>query len=288
MAEEAEVAEQPEETTSQEVDTAELEARAKRMGWKPAGEYDNRGKFMSAEEFIRKGEEDLPLLRARLHRMDDNYSRILSELSDQKQLFSDYREFTTRAEQRAYEKARRELTAKQEAAVAHADTETYKATAQEIAELDRHAAEDTARRAPQSAPKEAAQAAPPATQPRIDPVAQKWVDDNPWFLNDPQLNRAAKFLDDDLMKSAPGLSVAERLGTVKDEIKRMYPEKFKNPLREKASAVATPSAASGGRRKTGEKGYEDLPPEAKKACDKFLKNIPGYTVEQYIKDYDWE
>ncbi len=264
-----------------------VEERAKRMGWKPKGEYDNRGHYMDAAEFVKKGEEDLPVLRARLRRMDDNFSKVLSELADNKQVLNDFREFATRGEQRAYERARRELTEKRDAAVTHADTETFKATQQEIDALDKDAAKLGEARA-QTAPSPTTQQPAAAAGNRaVDPATQAWIDANPWFFADPQLHRAAKAIDADILGAAPGIPVDERLATVKAEVMRIYPDKFKNPLREKAAAVATPSGG-GERRKRGEKSYDDLPPEAKKACDKFVKTIPKYTREDYVKAYDWE
>ena len=64
-----------------------------------------------------------------------------------------------------------------------------------------------------------------------------------------------------------------------------YPDKFGNPRREQASSVAEPGSQAP-RPKKG-KTYDDLPPEAKAACDKFVRTIPGYKREDYVKEYDW-
>jgi hypothetical protein len=95
----------------------------------------------------------------------------------------------------------------------------------------------------------------------------------------------AKAQDNFLMTAKPGLSVAERLAEVKNRTKKEYPDKFGNPRREQASSVAEPGAQPT-RQKKG-KTYDDLPAEAKAACDKYVRNIPKYTREDYVKDYDW-
>ncbi len=272
------------ETEKVESTSSELEARARRMGWKPKGEYDNRGEFMSAEDYVRKAEEDLPVLRARLRKMDDNYKGVISELNDTKKTFEDFRRFMTNSEKRSYEKARRELVDKRNMAVAHADTEVFNATDKEIEALDQGARELTETRpAPQQAQLNG-QAPPPA----IDPVAEAWVKENPWFLNDTQLNRAAKIIDSELLQEAPGVPTAERLATVKAEVVRMYPDKFRNPRRSEAASVASPSGESTSRSRSAKgQSYDDLPADAKKACDKFVKTIKGYTRDEYLKNYDW-
>ncbi len=273
--------------TEAEAPPSDTEARARRMGWKPKGEYDNRGEFMSAEDYLKKAEEDLPVLRARLRKMDDNYTKVLGELTDTKKTFEDFRQFMTNAEKRAYEKARRELIERRDAAVAHADTEVFHTTEKEIQALDQSAQVLTESRPP---PQQQRTNGQDQQASQMDPIAMKWVEDNPWFINDPQLNRAAKFLDTDLLQQAPGLATEERLATVKAEVARMYPDKFRNPLRSAAPAVAPPSGESGtpsrSRSATG-RGYDDLPPEAKKACDKFMKTVKGFTRDEYLKNYDW-
>ncbi len=273
--------------TETEVETtpSDSEARARRMGWKPKGEYDNRGEFMSAEDYLKKAEEDLPVLRARLRKMDDNYAKVIGELTDTKKTFEDFRQFMTNAEKRAYEKARRELVERRDVAVAHADTEVFHSTEKEIQALDKDA-QALVERAP---PQEQQTNGQDQQASKIDPIAEQWVKDNPWFLSDPQLNRAAKAIDTDLLHQAPGVSTDERLATVKAEVTRMYPDKFRNPLRASAAAVAQPSGESStsrSRSATG-RGYDDLPREAKKACDKFVRTIKGYTKDEYLKNYDW-
>jgi hypothetical protein len=35
----------------------------------------------------------------------------------------------------------------------------------------------------------------------------------------------------------------------------------------------------------GGKSYSDLPPDAKAMCDDFVKRVPGFTRDRYVKDY---
>jgi hypothetical protein len=53
--------------------------------------------------------------------------------------------------------------------------------------------------------------------------------------------------------------------------------------------VGSVDSSSDGRVPTGKKkkGYNDLPAEAKAACDKFVKQ-KLMTVEQYVNEYEWD
>jgi hypothetical protein len=69
------------------------------------------------------------------------------------------------------------------------------------------------------------------------------------------------------------------------QVKEAQPEKFTNPARKSASV----SSSSDGRSPSTKtkKSYNDLPSEAKQACDKFVKQ-KLMTQEQYVAEYQWE
>lgn len=264
-------------TTQQTPQVApEITERARRLGWRPQEEYSGRREWVPADKFIETAENELPVLRENLRRLDNLYTKdvgsLKNELSEVKQVLTDFREFSTRAEQRAYEKAKRELLEKRDVAVAHADTETFKQIDKEIDELDKSVKPPT--------PEKKAD-----TPPAPDPAITSWIAENPWFTTDATMMAYAKSQDQFLMAAKPGLSVAERLADVKERTKKEFPDKFGNPKREQASSVAEPGAQTAPRKKG--KTYDDLPAEAKAACDKYVKQIPGYKREDYVKDYDW-
>jgi hypothetical protein len=255
----------------------EIAERARRLGWRPQEEYKGTREWVPAEKFIETAENELPVLRSHLRRLDDVYVKetgaLKSEIAELKQVMGDFREFASRGEQRAFEKAKRELEEKRDVAVAHADTETFKATQKEIDELDKSV----------KPPKPAEVEKPKIDAP--DPAITSWIGENPWFTTDSELMEYAKAQDQFLMKAKPGLSVAERLAMVKDRTKKEYPDKFGNPKRDQASSVSEPGSHPALRKKG--KTYDDLPAEAKAACDKFVRTIPNYKREDYVKEYDW-
>lgn len=257
---------------------ADIEARARVQGWKPKDEYRGPAeRWRPAGEFLDAAEKVLPVAVERNRLFERKLDSVHSELADVKKVLSEYREFASKGEERSYQRARAELTAKRDVAVAHADTETFKAVDTELAELDKSVAPKVeTRREP-----------PPPPAPRNDPALDTWLGENQWFNRDRVLHNLAKGLDEEFQSAHPGIDTAERLGMVKAEVQRRYPEKFGNQAREGTNAV---SPSNGGviPKKAPKHSYENLPPEAKKACDKFVKTIPGFKAEEYVKNYDWD
>jgi len=253
-----------------------IEARARTQGWRPKEEFrGDPAKWRPADEFLKAAETFMPVAIERNRALENRVEKATAEIADMKQVMSDFRDFASRAEQRAYERAKAELLAKRDVAVSHADTETFKQVDREIAELDRQSTpvrrEEPKRETPSA--------------PKVDPAIDAWISENRWFNSDPVLHNLAKALDAEFERSRPGLEIADRLAAVKSEVQRRFPEKFENPNRETATAVSAPSGSVG--RKVAKHSYENLPPEAKKACDKFVKTIPGFKAEDYVRDYEW-
>lgn len=258
----------------QEDRSTELEAR--RLGWVNKDEFrGDPDKWRPADEFLDRGRRILPIVQAnerRLHRRVDELEKLIKE---QTEASKELLEFTSKSEQRAYERAKSEIMQRVEQGAANADASAVRAGMQELDALNKE-------HVPAPKKKDEAKASP-----QIDPVIQDWIDKEQWFLRDKALNAYATSVYEDVQREKPGLSEADRLGEVKKRTVDKFPEKFGvNPNREAAAAVATPSGTGNSRKSA--RTYDALPVEAKRACDKFVKSIPGYKREQYVADYDWE
>jgi len=251
----------------------ETEARARRLGWVPKEEFKgDPEKHRSAEEFLDRGEKMLPLLQRDNNRLHEKFGVVERELKETRETLKQFSEFATKAEERAYKKAKAELEAKLDTAIETADVSTARQTRREIEQLE----------AP-VAPKVVTNEAPP-----LDPVIQTWISENEWFNKSQSLRAYSTEVFGDLERMYPGKSKSELLAETKQKTMERFPDKFGiNTRRDEAGAVAAPGGVAQPPRKRG-KTYDDLPPEAKKACDKFVKNIKGYTKEQYVKDYEWD
>lgn len=259
-------------------DGNDAETKARRLGWVPKEEFrGDPDKHRSAEEFLRRGEEILPILQRDNKRLHENFGKVERELKETRETLQSFAEFTQKNAEREYKKSLRELEARLDAAIETADVSQARQLRKEIAELD----------GGPPAPKPKPEPVGEPDKPAVDPEVQTWIEANPWFNNSASLRTYAVEEFGDLEKRYPGKSRTEILAEVKQRTVDRFPDKFGiNPKRENAAAVASPSA-EGARRKSG-KTYDDLPAEAKKACDKYVRTIPNYTRDKYVKDYEWD
>jgi ElaB/YqjD/DUF883 family membrane-anchored ribosome-binding protein len=254
----------------------EAETEARKMGWVGKDEFKgNPDNWRPAEEFLDRGKRILPIVLKDNERLQRNLERVKDELKELRDSTKQLVEFHTEAAKREYERGRREIEAKIEAATANADTATVR---QEMQNLDALTKQNT--------PKKVEPAQPQTIQ--IDPEIQDWISKESWFNRDRALNGYAIDQFELVQREKPGLTTAEVLAETKRRTVSKFPEKFGiNPEREGAAAVATPNGGGAPVRRNA-KSYENLPADAKHACDKFVKTIPGYTKEKYVADYDWD
>ena len=251
----------------------EAETKAKRLGWVPKEEFKgDPDKHRSAEEFLERGEQMLPFLKRDNDKLHLSMSKLEKQLAEQAQTFTKFVEFTSKGEERAYNKAKAELEAKLDGAIETADVAGARQVRKEIAEHE-------------ASKPEPVEVQKPTVQ--LDPVIQGWIAENEWFQKDKALNAVAVDIFGELEQEQPGVSKAELLAETKRQVMDKFPKKFGlNPNRDNAASVATPGGVAP-KKKAG-KTYEDLPADAKAACTKFVKTIPGYTREKYVKDYEWD
>jgi F0F1-type ATP synthase membrane subunit b/b' len=141
-------------------DGAKIEERARRIGWVPKDEF--RGdpeKWAPADEFLERGERTLPILLERNRKIDDKLGKAEKDnktlreqieamngtLKEARDTFVEFRERTANVEQRAYQRARAELLAERDAAVAAADPAAFKAADAALTELDKTAPKPVAK-----------------------------------------------------------------------------------------------------------------------------------------------
>ena len=281
------------------------ESRALQMGWLPQEEFrGNPANWVSAEKFVELAETSLPHLKGTLKVMErkvEQQTKAFQEQADRiVAMQQDMQEFvqTSRgAEQRAYERAKRELLVQQRTAKESGDMPAFvEATEQ----LDNLLADHPAvtGKVPATG---AAGAMPksPDEEYRVwmtaEPTAyDDWKADNEWFENDPDMFAYAQQMDQFLQtKHGFKLKRSERLGELTKLVKKRFPEHFGNAARSAGSPVEGDSGGSpsGG----GGKTYNDLPPEARKQADKWTGKdgkgtsgtIAGLTRADYLASYRW-
>lgn len=225
----------------------EIEQKALKMGWTPKdkfkGDPDN---WRPADEFVERGENMLPIIKAQVKRQD----REIADLKDALQKFGEYH---TKTEQRAYEKAYNELREQRAKAIAEGDGAAFDRVDDEINTM----------REQFSAPKIEIKTPDSET----DPVYVAWKERNQW-VNDPKAEQWAFQYGNYLInagKAERGFDVFEKITKA---AKTEFPDKFSNPRREAAPSVegGVPAARRGG------KSYADIPASDRAACERMAKN----------------
>ncbi len=257
------------------------EQEARDYGWAPKEDFKGpESKWRPAEDYLSwakqsgrlpKGEFDE--LKKQFPAMRQENQQLKSKLEEIQGTLTQFVEFSSKAEERAYNKAKTEIEQRIEQAAANADPVAARQATAELQALT------------PAAPKPVTETKPAVA---VDPVIQDWISKEDWFTKDRALNAVATDIFGKLERDSPGMSQSDRLAQTKKLTMEKFPEKFGiNPMREGAAAVSTPSGQAAAR-KSSKKSYDDLPAEAKKACDKFVKQIPGYTRDKYVAAYDWE
>ena len=226
----------------------QLEARARAMGWTPKDEFKgDPSKWRDAGEYVKRGETEVPLLRAQNKRLEAKIGELSTTVREMG-------EYLSKTEQRAYDRAIADLKEQRKAALAAGDGDAFEKADDQIKEIERDVAAKAAKRADKA-------------DDGADPVYIEWESRNTW-LKDPELSEYAEFAAQKLRAGGERATGAEFLDLVAKKVKDQFPAKFTNPRRESAQSVEGSAPA----RRGGGKTYADMPADARAACDRMAKN----------------
>lgn len=254
------------------------EAEARAEGWVPEAEWEGeapRHGFLEAREFVKRGEEIGPILKAKNKRMEGELQSLRAELADIKgsaQRFNDFAQKAIDRERREKQAAMERLEQTRAQAISEGDGQKVIQTEREL---------DRMRREPDPMGVE--------TRPydRLTPdqqqTLQQFISENDWYAKDPHMRswadgRAVALQSEGVPLGKP---ILDRIAS---EAREVWAGKF--PGQNRRGAVEGNSrrvAESFGRRT-----WDDLPPEAKRAYDDFKRVVPSMTKAQYLAQYEWE
>jgi len=262
----------------------EHESEARAQGWVAKEEFrGSETDWVDAETFVRRGREIMPILRK-------NNEKLLKELQEAKKAAEEarsaareFKEFQKEQfERKTYELEEQLQQLKQAKREAINQGEGDRAVAIDDAMDSLKEEKEVARQELKKA-EEAAKAPPQVTQ---EPELNEWLERNAWFGKDTRLTGMANGLGAELRKENPNLVGKAFLEKLDQELAEVMPEKFgkkrtPNPMDGAPNGTSRPAKAG------GKKSYDNLPPEAKAACDRFVKQ-KLMTKEDYVRDYDWD
>lgn len=247
---------QGEGTGGEETQSRDYEADAANMGWVPQDKWTQDPKrWVDAKTFIERGEHVLPIVLAQKRELE---ARVKELQKGQQELDADvrqFREMTERQLKTEYEAKLRDALERRQAAITEQDGEAFNEADLEVAKL----------RAEAAAPKET-KAAPP-----VHPDYAPWLEQNQWYATDEELQLDANIIGARLVKRNPTLQGKSLYEAVAAEVKKRNPDKF-STTGSRGSVVETTGNRGDLSRSgpAGRKTYDDLPDEAKKACDRFI------------------
>lgn len=264
-------------------ETSDVQSRAKSMGWVDKDSYRGPAeKWVDADEFVRRGEEELPVLRERNRDLSRKYTDLETKLERTQREFDDRVRRQEAMARIALEQQRANLAAQYEAAKVQAveigDVSRYQQLdrdqQQAIHNFDQHVHQ---RVMPQ-------RGEPPAKDdPEIAAKIDAWVVENPWFVSDRALNQYAQTVHMHLQRTRPDLSLDDNFSEVAKYVRQKFPEKF-GPAQGGPPAVEGGNGlSSGGGKRT--RGYSDLPAEAKRDVDEFIRAGAFKTRDEGARAY---
>lgn len=232
------------------------EQRALEMGWRPKEEFDgDEDSFIDAKEFVR---------RKPLFDKIEYQSRELKEVKKALRFLQDHHEKVKETE---FTRAVNALKAAKKQAFEEGNADL-------IVELDEQL-DDV--KAAQQAFKVTEQQAKVGDA--IHPNFVSWVENNSWYAQDTELRSFADASGLAYAKANPSLSPEDVLKYVTKRVKTAFPEKFRNPLRDKQNIVEGSSSAPKGKKTDN---YE-LSEEEERTMKTFVRQ-GIMTKESYIAE----
>ena len=186
----------------------QLDTKARSMGWVPQNEWKgDPSVWRPADEYVRRGEEVLPILRSRERQSNDKVKSMEAKLASMEQSFEERTRRLDGMTRVALERQRAQIENAYESAkrkaVADGDIETYDKL------------NDEGRRAvagfdPEGEAEKLVPAKQPTQQaPQVPEAVTTWIADNSWFDRDEELREYASFEHGRLLKRMPGLSLED-------------------------------------------------------------------------------
>ena len=262
----------------------QTQKEARIFGWVPKEEFrGSEDDWVDAEVFVKRGKEINPILRKNNELLMKKLDEKAKEIDSIKASVEEFKKFQKESFERK--------TAEYDVQIAQLKSQKREAIAEGNGDLvvDIDDQLDSLKEAQREA-KEAAKAKPEPEQPAQvsipdDPELQSWLNKNNWFGNDIEMTELANTLGSSVRKQFPHLTSRAFLEKLDDKIREYMPNKF---LGNKAKGSAVDSSGSvRGTGSSGKKSYDNLPDDAKQACDRFIKQGWIKSKQEYIDSYDW-
>ena len=273
------MSEQENKENQQTPEQVQVEKDARTMGWVPKEDFRDGDHWVDAETFVKRGKEINPILRKNNETLLKKLEEAQKEVAEVKKVAKEFEAFQKEATGRKLldmEKQLKDLKEQKKAAVSASDGDSVVAIDEAI---DVVKEEQAAIKAKEKEPK--VEKPEPVT---YDPIINEWLDENTWFTSDMKMQRIADAVGVSVNQQFPHLKGKAFFEKLDEELDEILPEKYKKKTR--TSPVEGSSQGTSRPSKTGKNTYENLPSDAKTACDRFVKQ-GLMTKEQYVSEFDF-
>jgi hypothetical protein len=259
---------------------------AESQGWVPKDRYrGNEKDWVDAETFVKRGREILPILK----KNNENLVRDLNQTREQLKEFREAAEEFKKFQRESYERKAADFEAqikaiKESRAQAISDGDGQKVNALDDA-LD--TAKDNLKEAKQAVKDVVSTPVVEApSSANLDPNLQTWLNSNDWFGVDKRMTGIANGIGESLRIEFPMLKGQAFLEKLDEVLAEEFPNKFGKTTKRAAGSPVESGSGRQGRGSSSSKSYDNLPSDAKAACDKFVRQ-KLMTKDEYVQAYDW-
>lgn len=252
----------------------EAESKARSLGWRPKEEFNGEDdKFTDAKTFLDRANTNIPMRLENARKIDQKNHRLEEQIRTLTQQMQDLTRRYDEADKRGYERAVREIEARQRKAVADGDVDEYDNLQKQKENLSVQIQQPT----PQPQKQEI------SVQDQI--AIQVFEENNPWYKQDEELNEDMNGFLMGIRAKNPDMSLSEVIQRAKEKTIKTHPEKFND---RKANSVLSSDNVG------GKLSYASIPAADKANFDRELeKNIRDLEIrgvakekiEQFKKDY---
>ena len=250
----------------------EQQAAAEKIGWIPPTRFKGDvERFVDADEYIKRGETVLPIVKehnkrlvAETGELKERLAKTEAALTAATKAIEEINERHTVATQKAVETARRELKQQLVAASEAGDHAAIAELTEQMVDLTK--AETKAEGKTIEAPAKPPEFVPP-------PELVEWNKENPWYGKDRRKTALALGIAQELRESGETRTGRAFFDLVTEEMEKTLPSP-KAP-EDKVEGARNGSAEES--RTSGKKSYNHLPADAKAACDADAREFVGPT-----------
>jgi hypothetical protein len=244
-----------------------VEEKAKQMGHIPKEDWKgDPDKWRPASEYVDRGENIIPILKKRI---DDMESDFKIALKANKREVEEAKEAAYNLATSQYKEKLEALDKKELEAFSDGDSEAFQKVKKAKEAL----------KAPEAPVKV-------VDTPSKNPEFEDWKAKEKWYESDPELQKEADIQGFAIAQKNPGKPLSEIYEMTARNVKKLHPDKFKNPNREGSPSV---EEGTNGQPINGNNTFASLPSSAKaqytRLAEKFKAKGRTYTKEQYAKDW---